>query len=313
MELIRLRTGREHPARRVRVLRDTSDFFKVEWGDVLMLGGRPYLVRNNEKEGRFGIDDEPKFWVRRAIDLETGGMKIIKMVYRERYTANIGNVAFECFRSPGKEARILDLVRGRDDFMQGFSVKDEAGNVVRVIDFVRGKTFADFVLELGDSHEDYFYSHLGLVLDDFIGMTRAVKHLHDHGEKHGDVRRDHVILDAAAGAWRWIDFDFGFSHGSNAFGFDLFGLGNILIYAAGRGDVTLQNLKASGCPFLDKLTADDCNIIFNNRVANLRKVYPYIPEELNRILMHFAAGARIYYDDTARFLEDLTEARSVMP
>ena len=331
-ELIRLRTGREHPSPRVRVLKDTSDFFRVEWGDVLMLGGRPYLVRNNEKEGRFGIDDEPKFWVRRAIDLETGGVKIVKMVYHERYTANVAGIVFECFRSPRKEARILELVGGRDDFMQGFSVKDEAGNVVRIIDYIRGKTLADFVPELGASHEDYYYNHLGRMMDDFIGMTRAVKYLHDNGEKHGDIRRDHVILPhppppflltpspsgegaggEAAGAWRWIDFDFGFSHGANTYCYDLFGLGNVLLYVAGRGDVTLQNLKAARCPALDSLTADDFNIIFNNRAANLKKIHPYIPEQLNYVLMHFSIGAGMYYDNIDRFLEDLMEARSVIP
>jgi hypothetical protein len=317
-ELIRLRTGSEHSGRersnaRVRVLKDTSDFFKVEWGDVLMLGGRPYLVRNNEKEGRFGIDDEPKFWVRRAIDLETGGVKIVKMVYHERYTANVADIVFECFRSPRKEARILDIVRGRSDFMQGFSVKDEAGNVVRIIDYVKGKTLSAFVPAIGASHEDYYYNHLGRMMDAFIDMTRAIKYLHDRGEKHGDIRRDHVILDSEAGAWRWIDFDFGFSHGANTYCYDLFGLGNVVMYVAGRGDVTLQNLKAAGCPALDSLTADDCNIIFNNRVANLRKIHPYMPEKLNYVLMHFSIGARIYYDNIDQFIEDLMEARSVVP
>jgi len=35
---------------------DTTDFFRVEYGDVVVLKGRPYLVRHNAKEGRFGID-----------------------------------------------------------------------------------------------------------------------------------------------------------------------------------------------------------------------------------------------------------------
>jgi hypothetical protein len=28
--------------------------------------------------------------------------------------------------------------------------------------------------------------------------------------------------------------------------------------------------------------------VFHNRVANLKKIYPYIPENLNRVLIHFS-------------------------
>jgi hypothetical protein len=49
--------------------------------------------------------------------------------------------------------------------------------------------------------------------------------------------------------------------------------------------------------------------VFHNRVANLKKIYPYIPESLNRVLMHFSAGAQVYYEKTEELLEDLGEAR----
>ena len=41
---------------------------------------------------------------------------------------------------------------------------------------------------------------------------------------------------------------------------------------------------------LNRLSEDDVNIVFHNRVANLKKVYPYIPDSLNRVLMHFCRG-----------------------
>ena len=66
---------------RFRIHTDTTDFFRVEYGDVVILGGRPYLIRHNAKEGRFGVDDEVKFWVKRSIDLESGSLKIIKLVF----------------------------------------------------------------------------------------------------------------------------------------------------------------------------------------------------------------------------------------
>ena len=51
------------------------------------------------------------------------------------------------------------------------------------------------------------------------------------------------------------------------------------------------------------------NIIFNNRVVNLKKVYPYVPAELNNILLHFSMAADTFYDNTDQLLNDLHEAR----
>ncbi len=291
-----------------RVVTDTSDFFKVEYDDVVILEGRPYFVRNYEREGRFGIDDEPKFWVRRAIDLADGSTKIIKMVFHEEFSARVGDITFKCVRSPLKEASILDMVRGHPNFMQGFSVKDSAGNIIRVVNYIRGATLADHVLTLGKNHEDYFYNHFPSVLDDFIDLTRAIKFLHDRGQKHGDIRRDHAIREKSTGVCQWIDFDFNYLHKENIFGYDLFGLGNILIYLAGRGDMTIQRMKEEGVRVIRGLTTDDMNIIFNNRLANLKKVYPYIPDAMNITLRHFSAGANIFYDHIDQLIGDMQEA-----
>ena len=37
---------------------------------------------------------------------------------------------------------------------------------------------------------------------------------------------------------------------------------------------------------------------------------PYIPENLNRILMHFSKSANVFYDDTLQLLDDLYEFKS---
>ena len=59
------------------------------------------------------------------------------------------------------------------------------------------------------------------------------------------------------------------------------------------------------------LLEEDLNIVFNNRVANLKKIYPYIPESLNRVLMHFSKGANWFYEDTAQLLDDLREFQTL--
>lgn len=308
-DLIATYVGPERVPKRLNVITDTSDFFRVDYDDVVVLDGRPYLIRNYEREGRFGIDDEPKFWVKRAIDLDSGNRKIIKMVFIEKFKAKVGDITFDCIRSPKKEARILDIVRDHPNFMQGFSTSDSSGNTVRIIEYIRGRTMVDHISGLGKSHEDYFHNHFPSVFNDYIELVKAIGFLHERGEKHGDIRRDHILKDKQTGLYRWIDFDFDYWHKENMFGYDLFGLGNILLYITGRGDVTAQYLKKNNEPALDRLTADDMNIFFNNRVASLKKIYPYIPDALNIILMHFSVGADTFYDDVSQLLNDLQEVR----
>ena len=302
--------GADRTPRRIRVFTDTSDFFKIEYDDIVILGNRPYLIRQNEREGRFGIEEEQKFWVKRAVDLVDGSMKIIKLTFYERFVAKVGELAFECYRSPKKEARILDLVKGNQRFMQGFSLQDTADNVVRIIDYIPGKTMAASVLKYGESHEDYFRNHLPSILDEYADLVEAIKFLHDNGEKHGDIRRDHIIVDKETGIGKWIDFDFNYLHTENMAGYDLFGLGNVIVYLVGRGDVLTRDLKLRDAAAYERLSADDLNIIFSSRVVNLQKVYRYIPDELNSILFHFSSGADTFYENTEEFLQDIREVRS---
>jgi hypothetical protein len=301
--------GTDRTPLRIRVFTDTSDFFGIEYDDIVILGNRPYLIRHNEREGRFGIEEEQKFWVKRAVDLLDGSMKIIKLTFYERFLAKVGELSFECYRSPKKEARILDLVKGNARFMQGFSMQDTADNVVRVIDYIAGMTMAASVLKYGGSHEDYFHNHLPSIIDEYAELVEAIKFLHDNGEKHGDIRRDHIIIDKETGIGKWIDFDFNYLHTENMAGYDLFGLGNVLVYLVGRGDVMTRDLRVRDAAAYERLSADDLNIIFSSRVVNLQKVYMYIPDELNRILLHFSSGADTFYENTEELLQDIREVR----
>jgi hypothetical protein len=168
----RSRDKREHrplarPQRvpkQINVHTDTTDFFRIDYDDVAILGGRPYLIRNNEREVRFGIDEQQKLWVKKAVDLTDGSTRIIKLTFHERFEANVGDLRFECFRSPQKEANILELVRNSNYFMQGFSVKDTGGDIVRILDFIKGKTFADYVFTIGKDHDDYYHNFFPGVL-----------------------------------------------------------------------------------------------------------------------------------------------------
>jgi hypothetical protein len=294
---------------KINVITNTSDFFRVEYNDVVIIHERPYLIRNNKREGRFGISDEPKFWVKSAIDLITSDVKIMKLVHHEKFKSRVGGLEFDCFRSPKKEARILDLVKGHPSFMQGFSAKDSAGNIVRIIDNIPGRTMASYILDLGESHEDYFHNYFPTVLEDYIELVTAIGFLHENREKHGDIRRDHILKNSNTGIHQWIDFDFNYVHKESMFRYDLFGLGNILVYLAGRGDVTAHYLRKYNQGAYERLNYNDMNIVFKNRVVNLKKIYPYIPESLNLILLHFSAGANIFYDNVPQLINDIIEVK----
>ena len=301
-------TARPPKPGELRIVTDTSDFFRLEFGDVLLLQGNPYLMRHSVREARFGLDDEVKHWVRRAIDLVTGQMKIVKLVFYERFTATIGGIVFECFRSPRKEARILELVKDHPNFMHGLTVPDDHGNLVRAMDYIFGGSLAGRVADIKQDHQTYFFETLPGIMANYLRCVEAIRFLHDHGEKHGDIRRDHILIDADSGHYRWIDFDYNYRHRENIYGYDLFGLGNVLIYMVGKGDVLLPDLRMREPEVLSRLVDEDFNIVFHNRLANLKKAFPYIPDSLNRILLHFSRGANWFYEHTTQLIQDLQQA-----
>lgn len=297
----------DFPRRRVgRIVTDTTDFMGIGYGDVMALGDLHYLVLRDEKERSFGIED-PKYWVKRCLELETGASKIVKLVFYEEFPVTIGELTVRCFRSPRKEARILQMVQGDRRFMQGRCVLDAAGNEVRILDIVRGELFAHAVHRVALDHRRYCFELLPALLERFAGACQAIAHLHAHGENHGDIRRDHLWVESETDALVWIDFDYTYEFHENPFGLDIFGLGNILLYLCGKGFVTRMAMAEED--FGGRRDADlepgDFSILFRHRLCNLRKVYPYLPQAINDVLMHFAASSEVYYFQVAELLEDL--------
>ena len=295
--------------KRFRIHTDTTDFFRVDFDDIVVLNDRPFLIRHNLKELRYGLDGDVKFWVKGAVDLTDGRRKIIKLAFFEKFITKIAGVEFECFRSPAKEARILNLVAGMNNFMHGHSAEDDRSNIIRILDFIKGRSLMSYVMEMKDDHRAYFYHQFPDILDRFLESVRAIRFLHEHDERHGDIRRDHILIDRENGDFRWIDFDYNYRYLDNPYAYDLFGLGNILIFLVGKGDVLIPELKKQNPSLLSNLSEEDLNIVFNNRVANLRKIYPYIPQSMNQVLLHFSKGAHVFYDDAKELLDDLEEAR----
>lgn len=296
----------DFPARHAgEIYADTTEFMRIGPGDVIRLNDRHFLVLRDEAERRFGLED-PKFWVKRCRDLETGERKILKLVFHESFPMTIGSMTVSCTRSPRKESRILELVRGDPRFMQGVTVPDVQGNPVRILDVVEGKRLDTRIEALEMPHQHYFTQLFPEILTRFIEACQAIAWLHSLGEKHGDIRRDHLYVTYDTGRYCWIDFDYTFDFRESPFGLDLFGLGNILQYITGMGVQTVQSVSPS---LAASITPADCSVMFGNRIVNLQKLFPYIPDALNNVLRRFSLGANVFYDSSEELIHDLEAAR----
>lgn len=296
--------------RKSRVFTDTTNFTSIDYGDIIYVDGRYFLVIAYTREGRFGVDEQVKPWVPKVEDLATGEKQILKLVFHETFDFTFGSFTIPCYRSPEKEARVLELVQGHSHFMQGEDVLDEAGNLVRVLDIIDGTRLDKVINRSKLNHEDYFYQELPGILEHYLPCVEGIGFLHDHGFRHGDVRRDHIFVDRETGIYQWIDFDYDFYMPEKPFVLDLYELGNALMYITVRGNFYPREILANpdlGQSVADSLEPGDFSLLSKNRVVNLQKIYPYIPNALNNIFLHFSLGTEVFYDTVDELYTDLAE------
>ncbi len=292
-----------------RVIEDTTNFVSIDYEDEILVGQRRYTVTGHEREFRYGIED-PKYWVKRAVDKETKEKKIIKLAFFESFEITLGGVKVKRFRNPDKEGEILELVKDHPHFMHGRTYWDIKGNNVRILDVVPGENFFSYVDSINSGHEAYFQTILPGILGKLIEAFEAIGFLHSHGYKHGDIRNDHIIVERSIGDYVWIDFDYDHESTENPYALDLFGIGNVLLHAIGKGihdRHMIQRHPSMYGDLRDRLEPGDFSILDRYRFVNLKKMYPYIPLVLNDILMHFSRRANVYYDVVEEIIEDLNK------
>lgn len=288
---------------------ETTDYMSIQAGMILRLEDSDYLVTGEASEGRFGIDEQRKHWVKYVIDLTSGQKMIVKLVFHEEFTSRLGPILIRSTRSPAKEAEVLERVKGHPGFMQGRPVLDKAGNLIRIIDLVPGKNLYRHLMELTVDHPTYFRDHLPVLLPRVLKAFEAMVSLHSSGCHHGDIRTDHLIMEAGRKRLVWIDFDFQVSHSD----FDLWSLGNVLAFVVGKGVHNVYEVRSNPADYPGafqgfELTKADLMFFGQNRIANLAKLFPYIPPRLNRVVMNFSFGTEVFYESTTALVEDIREA-----
>jgi tRNA A-37 threonylcarbamoyl transferase component Bud32 len=297
---------------KIKIIADTTEFMNICRGHVLTLGARYLLVTGNIYESCFGLSSEPKYWVKKVVDLESGIQQIIKMAYEEEFQTNIGRFKIRCHRNPHKEALVLELVRGNDHFMQGQALFDQHGNEVRAVDYIRGNCLHDLILGMRLSHEDYFHNELPQILRKLRNCFEAVRLLHDNGLCHGEIRSDHILIERDTGKFRWIDFDLTQEFSD----YDVWSMGNVLQLCVGMGTVTFHEVfNSTVFPEAVKrgMSDDDASAFFENRIVNLQKLFPYIPDQLNDILLRFSSNTRWFYESVGQLIVDIDGALEYLP
>jgi len=297
---------------KLEIVTDTSEFMGIYRGQVLRMDNKHFLITGNVYESRFSIADQPVYWVKKAIDLESGTRQILKLVYFEEFIANVGPLRIRCYRKPSKEGRVLELVRSHPRFMQGRSLFDRRGNEVRAIDYIPGPDLYSMVLGMNMPHEEYFHTVCPGILRKLGECFSGIQYLHDHGLCHGDIRSDHILIEQETGEYIWIDFDLvqDFSD------FDVWSVGNVLQFCIGMGMNTFHEVLGSDSfPewIKNEISSDDASAFHKNRIINLRKLFPHIPERLNDILLHFAENTSMFYDSVDQIVTDLEEALEELP
>ncbi|MBI5116461.1 hypothetical protein HZA56_08305 [Candidatus Poribacteria bacterium] len=297
---------------RLEVITDTTEFMNISRGHVIRLDGQYFLVTGYIYEARFGLSDEPKYWVKKAIDLKTGVRQIVKLAHREEFHMRIGPLRIRCYRNPHKEGQVLELVRGNPYFMQGRALFDGSGNEVRALDIIRGKNLYNMIFEMKMSHEEYFHTVFPEILRNLNECFKAVRFLHENGLCHGDIRNDHILVEQDTGQYRWIDFDLAQDFSD----LDIWSIGNILQFCVGMGMVTFREVfQSTEFPesVRNRLTPGDASAFYEHRIMNLQKLFPYIPDRLNDILLHFTVSTTRFYESMAQIISDVSSALDEMP
>jgi len=83
---------------------------------------------------------------------------------------------------------------------------------------------------------------------------------------------------------------------------------NTLMYLTVRRNFYPRDIIADadlGELVANSIKPGDYSLLSKNRIANLQKIYPYIPTALNNIFLHFSLGTEVFYETVDELYQDL--------
>ncbi len=189
-----------------------------------------------------------------------------------------------------------------------FCLRNELFKEIRSLENDYEPNFISYIDSFRMKYDIYFKNILPDILQKLVRAFEAIHFLHKNGFRHGDIRNDHLMIENETGNFVWIDFDYDFQVTENPFSLDMFGLGNILAYAIGKGfhnAYMIANDTYTYGDLINRIDGGDFSLSDKRRLLNLKKLYPSIPSTLNNIIMHFSSSAEVYYEFVDEIIEDL--------
>lgn len=259
---------------------------------VLQVGARVEI-----KDKQFNILEWLRTSTYRAEDLESGKSVVLKFQGKGK-------------KCSGYERDFFAKVPSHDNIVRGYSLVDESGDILIVTEFTEGEKLQDYLSEFGVDHKRYFLESFPEILNNFMGAIRGVEHIVKNGF-YNEFAIYHIWIDKKTGRYILFDFDLPSTELSK------------LQALKDLESSTISNIGGSLCEivaplgiyeyeavhdeemYFDELGITDADFNEYNLLVDLQKVYPYIPDELNKILLRFGRDASNPYTSISELYSDL--------
>lgn len=299
MTFSKLLSGRP-PGRSIRTLRE---FTQTGVGEVIEVDGVRYQVIAIPEERIYDELDAAHLFVRIVRTVGTREKRVLKV----GPTMDLADTDEPSIKSAVKESEILRLVQGNRGFVQGVGrVPTGCDFVLCDMEYMEGPTLPEWIKSMPQDHKTYYRDMFPFLAARFADAARALHELHEAGRisqseygYHGDMGQgDCLIYDQSRSTLRWFDLNLVLLGDRNGVAEDINELGKIFRFIVGKRLHTVgtfaqhpelyPHARVRPADFsredLVDLGVDDLSLL---PVVNLGKLFPYISDEVNALLMQF--------------------------
>ncbi|MDP8230685.1 MAG: hypothetical protein P9L93_06235 [Candidatus Gorgyraea atricola] len=241
------------------------------------------------------------------IKIEEDEFVILKELYTNVYKADDSKrqkkvvLKFQGDRNSSVyEKAFFELVPPHDNIVKGYALEDESGKILIVQDFIEGKTLEDYSDLEGVDHKRYYKELFPILLEKFVEAVNAEKHVLKNDQRmfYHEFDLDHIIIDETR-AGKPILIDFNEPAPRQIEKKVISNIGNSLC------KLVMAQLYSDDEDDLSEYGIDDDDLNKDDYAVNAKKICPYVSDELNQILMRFAASSTNPYEDIDELINDL--------